>query len=318
MSDIASNRRNCKSNLLVATFYNFTHINCLEQKRTSLRNLCLDNGIKGTIILAQEGINGTICGEYNAVEFLLRYLTHWRNLTSMQARFSNTETQTFNRIKVKIKAEIVTMGQNTVDPANHTGIHIDAKDWNSLIDSEKVTVIDVRNEFEIRIGRFKNSVNPKTENFHDFPGWADQFADRIDPNSKIAMYCTGGIRCEKASSYMHQLGFNQIYQLKGGILQYLDDIQRIDSFWTGECFVFDDRVSVTYGLAGGTHKLCYGCREPISLDDIKSSSYEDGVSCPFCIENITEAKMDSSRERSRQIRQARLKGEQHLGTTISK
>ena len=318
MDNLASNHKNHNGRLLVATFYNFTHINRLEQRRTSLRHICLDNGIKGTIILAQEGINGTVCGEYDAVVFVLRYLTHWQGLAAMEVKFAKTETQIFNRIKIKIKAEIVTMGQNPVDPGDHTGAYIEPKNWNSLIENEKVTVIDVRNEFEIRVGRFKNSVSPQTENFHDFPDWADQFAAKTDPNTKIAMYCTGGIRCEKASSYMQQLGFNQVYQLKGGILQYLYAIEEVDSSWAGECFVFDDRVSVTYGLTGGTHKLCYGCREPISPDDTKSISYEDGVSCPFCIEHITDAKKDSSRERSRQMKLARLKGEQHLGTTITR
>jgi len=318
MDNLASNHKNHNGRLLVATFYHFTHINHLEQGQTGLHNICLNNGIKGTIILAQEGINGTICGEHDAVVFVLRYLTQWQGLASMKASFAKTEIQIFNRIKIKIKAEIVTMGQKNVGPADGTGVYVDPKDWNSLIEREKITVIDVRNEFEIRVGHFKNSISPKTENFHDFPDWADEFAAKTDTNTKIAMYCTGGIRCEKASSYMQQLGFNQVYQLKGGILQYLYAIEEVDSSWAGECFVFDDRVSVTYGLAVGTHKLCYGCREPISPDDTKSSSYEDGVSCPFCIEHVTDVKKDSSRERSRQMRLARLKGEQHLGTTITR
>lgn len=318
MDNLASNHKSHDGRLLVATFYNFTRMNDLEERRTGLRKICLDNGIKGTIILAQEGINGTVCGGHDVVAFLLRYLTQWQGLASMKARFAKTETQIFNRIKIKIKTEIVTMGQNDVAPTDGTGVYVDPKDWNSLLERENITVIDVRNEFEIRVGRFKNSISPQTENFHNFPDWANQFAAKTDPNTKIAMYCTGGIRCEKASSYMQQLGFKQVYQLKGGILQYLNDIDENDSSWIGECFVFDDRVSVTYGLAEGIHKLCYGCREPLSPDDTKSRSYEDGVSCPFCIEQITDAKKDSSRERSRQMKLARLKGKQHLGVPITK
>ena len=299
--------------LTVAALYHFSRMNNLEDKQTSLINLCKEQGVKGTILLAEEGINGTIAGSNMAIAFVLSCIRGWPEVDNLEVKYSTSSKQNFNRLKVKYKKEIVTMGEIDVDPQTNAGQHIDAKDWNALVTRGDVMLIDTRNKYEISMGRFMGAVDPMIENFQEFPVWANELASGPDKPDKIAMYCTGGIRCEKATAYMKKLGFKEVYHLKGGILKYLESIPQEDSLWEGECFVFDDRVSLTHGLVEGEYRLCYGCQQPVSLSETKSSLYEQGVSCPKCYENLSEDRKLSLRERQRQVSLAMLRGKFHLG-----
>ena len=303
------------TDLTVASLYHFANMRDLELKRSSLRSICEEQNILGTILLATEGINGTITGEYDCIEIVIDAIRGWDEISDLEVKYSTSTHENFNRMKVKIKDEIVTMEVGSIDVSEQSGQYVEPKDWDEFIRREDVIVIDVRNNYETSIGKFANSVDPDTDSFKQFPAWADEFYSRNTDtsNTKIAMYCTGGIRCEKATSYMKELGFEEVYHLKGGILKYLEEVTSQDILWEGECFVFDDRVSLKHGLSEGSYSLCYSCQEPVSQEGKTSPMYEEGVSCPSCHNNTSEDRLMRSRERQKQILLSKERGEKHIG-----
>ena len=284
---------------IVATFYKFVTFTDIEAKKAQILAWCAVNNIKGTIILASEGINGTIAGSEKAIASILKLLRSIEGLEDLEHKESTAQKPPFARLKVKIKSEIVTLGLPEVDPNQQVGTYVDPQDWNQIISDPEVVVIDTRNDYEVEIGSFKEAKNPDTESFREFP---EYIAENLDPqkNTKVAMFCTGGIRCEKASSYMLSKGFKEVYHLKGGILKYLENVPPEESLWEGECFVFDERVAVKEGLEPGSHELCYACGHPISEADKQSSQYEPHISCPHCYEQLTPEKKARQEDRRRQ------------------
>ena len=301
----------------VAALYKFVRLADLEEKAGSLRALCKDADIRGTLLLAAEGINGTISGDEKSVSRLIHFLESWSEIDELDVKYSSSTQHSFNRLKIKIKNEIVTMGKSGIDPNESAGTYVEPKDWNALISRDDVLLVDTRNTYEFEIGRFENAVEPRTNNFREFPDWADELVHGESQPAVVAMYCTGGIRCEKASSYMRQLGFDEIYHLKGGILKYLEEVPQEESLWEGECFVFDSRVSVGHGLVSGSFEICYGCQMPVSITDKESPLFEAGVTCPHCSEDVTASDKERYRERQRQITLARERGEEHFGDYAS-
>ncbi|MFG6106168.1 rhodanese-related sulfurtransferase [Leptolyngbyaceae cyanobacterium CCMR0082] len=283
----------------VITFYKFVQLDDFVELRQPLTELCKTQGIKGTILLALEGINATVAGTNEAVEKLLSHLKQDPRLADLTHKTSSAAEQPFSRMKVKLKKEIVTLGQPDVSPTKKVGTYVDPKDWNQVISDPDVVVIDTRNNYEVDIGTFNGATNPQTESFRDFPDYADQ---QLDPakHKQVAMFCTGGIRCEKASSYLLEQGFEQVYHLKGGILKYLEEVPPEDSLWEGECFVFDQRVTVQHGLAEGSYAMCRGCGHPISDEDMQSPYYEPGMACPNCYDQLTEKQRMRFAERIKQ------------------
>jgi UPF0176 protein len=264
----------------VVTFYQFVKLPDFAEKRMSLLSYCLAQDLKGTILLAQEGINGTIAGSQAAIASVLQFLKADPRLADLQVKQSVTTSQPFDRMKVKLKKEIVTLGMPQIDPTQQVGTYVSPQDWNDLISDPDVTVIDVRNQFEVKIGSFERSIDPQTTSFREF----SEFVDRLNPtqHKKVALFCTGGIRCEKASALMLSQGFEEVYHLQGGILKYLEEVPSEKSLWHGECFVFDQRVAVVEGVIEGTHEMCRACGHPVSQTDQDSAHYQAGVSCPHC------------------------------------
>ena len=284
---------------LIATFYKFVTISNLEAIRAQILTWCQQQ-IKGTIILAEEGINGTIAGSSDAIANLMTALRSLPGLADLESKESTSEKLPFARLKVKIKPEIVTLGLPAVNPTQQVGTYVEPQDWNQIISDPEVMVIDTRNDYEVEIGTFQQAKNPSTESFRDFPKYVAQNLD-AQQHSKVAMFCTGGIRCEKASSYLLSQGFKEVYHLKGGILKYLENVSPQESLWEGECFVFDERVAVKEGLELGSHELCYACGHPISEADKNSPQYEANISCPYCYEQLTPEK------KARQINRRRAR-----------
>ena len=301
------------ADLLVAALYHFTKLTNLDEKQVALEQICKSNSILGTLLLADEGINGTIAGNKNGIKNVVNYISEWPEISELELKYSFSSHQNFNRLKVRIKDEIVTMGKGDINVKEHSGTYVDPKDWNELIARDDVILIDARNEYEVAMGQFEGAIDPKTDTFRQFPSWADQLNQQPDSPKKVAMYCTGGIRCEKASSYMKTLGFDEVFHLKGGILKYLEVVPEEESLWEGECFVFDDRVSLVHGLEEGEYSLCYGCQDPVSPKDRESEFYEAGVSCPSCHNTLSEQKKINLREREKQFRLAQERGQYHLG-----
>ncbi|MFQ4144214.1 rhodanese-related sulfurtransferase [Chlorogloeopsis sp. ULAP02] len=285
--------------LVVATFYKFVNLPDLIEKQQPLLSYCQVQGIKGTILLAQEGINGTIVGSRQSVDSVLSFLRSDPRLADLEHKESSADSPPFERMKVRLKKEIVTIGLPEVNPNEGVGTYVSPKDWNAIICDPEVTVIDTRNDYEVSIGTFKGAQNPKTESFRQFP---DYIGKQLDPNQhkKVALFCTGGIRCEKASAFMLSQGFQEVYHLKGGILKYLEEVPAEESLWEGECFVFDERVAVSHGLQSGTHQMCASCGHPISEVDRTSLKYEEGISCPYCFDSLTEEKRKRQQEKLRQ------------------
>lgn len=275
--------------LIVATFYKFVKLQDFAEKQAPLLACCRQAGIKGTILLAAEGINGAIAGSREAVDAVLTFLRADPRLADLEHREATAETFPFDRIKVRLKREIVTLGMPAIDPSQQVGTYVSPQDWNALISDPNVITIDTRNDYEISIGTFKGAQNPKTGSFRQFPEYVRHHLDPTK-HKKIAMFCTGGIRCEKASALLLAQGFQEVYHLKGGILKYLEEIPPAESLWQGECFVFDQRVAVSHGLEAGTHEMCQSCGHPISEQDKNSPQYEAGISCPHCFADLTEAK----------------------------
>jgi len=296
----------------VTALYKFTPLSDLDDLRSKIYRACIDHKIKGTILLAHEGINGTIAGPESGIQSVLSFFQTLPGLADLDHKESAAKDYPFYRMKVRLKKEIVTIGLPQVDPNRTVGTYVDPEDWNAVISDPETILIDTRNDYEIAIGSFKGAVDPDTASFRDFPEYVEQ---NLDPkkHKKVAMFCTGGIRCEKASSYMKQLGFEEVYHLKGGILKYLENIKQTDSLWQGECFVFDQRVSVKHGLELGRFDQCHACRRPISDTDKQSEFYAEGVSCPHCHDQMTEAQKKRFSERQKQIELARQRGEVHIG-----
>ena len=293
--------------------YKFVTLDNYEAMRQPLLNTMEENGIKGTLLLAHEGINGTISGTREGIDALLAYLNSDSRINPISYKESLHEEQPFYRTKVKLKKEIVTMGVEGIDPRRTVGTYVKPKDWNALISDPEVTVIDTRNEYEIEIGTFKHAIDPKTETFREFPEYV---ARELDPakHKKVAMFCTGGIRCEKSTAYLKEQGFEEVYHLEGGILQYLQDVPKEESLWEGDCFVFDNRVAVNHDLEKSKYDQCYACRLPITDEDKQSDKYEPGVSCPHCYGTHTEEQIARFREREKQVNLARMRRQEHVGT----
>jgi UPF0176 protein len=271
----------------------------------------LDKQVRGTLLLAAEGINGTVAGAATAVEQLLDYLNQDDRLRGFDCKFSSDDSMPFYRSRVKLKREIVTMGVADIDPANG-GNYVTPAEWNELIDDPEVTLIDTRNDYESAIGSFANAIHPNTKSFRDFPAYVKQ---NLDPQKhrKVAMFCTGGIRCEKSTAYLRQQGFDEVYHLKGGILNYLEQVPEAESMWNGECFVFDNRVSVNHSLEKGSYDQCHACRLPITDADKANQKYQPGVSCPACYDSKSSSERSRFREREKQVQLAKTRGELHIG-----
>ncbi len=283
----------------VITFYKFVKLNNFEALRQPILELCRSQGIKGTILLALEGINSTVSGTDTALNALLSHLKQDPRLADLTHKTSWAEDQPFPRMKVKLKKEIVTLGQPDVSPTKQVGTYVDPKDWNQVIADPEVVVVDTRNTYEVDIGTFQGANNPQTESFREFPHYAKE---QLDPtkHKKVAMFCTGGIRCEKASSYLLDQGFEQVYHLKGGILKYLEEVPAEESLWQGECFVFDQRVTVQHGLEPGNYTMCRGCGNPVSGEAMQSPHYVPGLSCPSCYAQLTDKQRMRFAERIKQ------------------
>lgn len=296
----------------VVALYRFVRLDDYESMREPLLNFCLDRHIRGTLLLAHEGINGTVAGRDSAIDELLNYLRADDRLADLDCKFSSHEERPFLRMKVKLKREIVTMGQENIDPNVCVGRYASPQEWNALIDDPDVLVIDTRNEYEVEIGTFAGAVNPHTNSFREFPDWVEQ---NLDPkkHKKVAMFCTGGIRCEKSTSLLVSWGFEDVWHLKGGILNYLEQTPEEDTRWEGECFVFDSRVAVNHQLEKGSYDQCFACRFPIDDDQKQSPHYLPGVSCPRCVNAHTEQQKGRFAERQRQIGLAKRRGESHIG-----
>ena len=295
-----------KSKFTIITFYQFKKIDNILNIKNQLVHFCKFNKIKGTIILAEEGINGTIAGLYESIK---KFESHLLGLgfANYNPKYSYSKFMPFFRLKVRNKKEIVTLGSKDVDPENITGKKIKPKDWNNLISDKETILIDVRNNFEVEMGTFKNSINPNTKSFTEFKSYLKNNLNKAK-DKKIAMFCTGGIRCEKISSYMIKKGFKDVNQLDGGILSYLEKTSHENSLWNGECFVFDNRISVKNELKDGTYELCHACRYPLPSHILKSEKYKKGISCPNCFGKISESKKQSLKDRNKQITLAKKKG----------
>ncbi len=299
------------SAIVIAALYRFVKLDDFESLRQPLLEIMLENQVRGTLLLAAEGINGTVAGSQAGIGRLLDRLREDERLREFDCKFSYAEDMPFLRSRVKLKREIVTMGVDGIDPAN-AGTYVEPADWNALIEDPEVTLIDTRNEYEYAIGSFTHAINPHTQSFRDFPAYVE---NELDPTThkKVAMFCTGGIRCEKATAYLREKGFDEVYHLQGGILNYLAEVPASESLWHGECFVFDNRVSVNHALERGSYDQCHACRLPITEADKKDSRYRPGVSCPACFDQKSENECARYREREKQVRIAARRGESHMG-----
>ncbi|SEP63971.1 UPF0176 protein [Loktanella sp. DSM 29012] len=297
----------------VAALYHFTRFADPAALRGPLLDTCQAHGISGTLLLAGEGINGTIAGTRAGIDAVLAHIRTLPGCADLARKESHATEQPFNRMKVRLKCEIVTMGQPDVNPAEGTGTYVTPADWNALIQSDDVAVIDTRNDYEVAIGTFDGAIDPQTRSFGEFPAWWEANKHRFH-NKRIAMFCTGGIRCEKSTNYLRQQGVEDVYHLQGGILKYLEEVPQDQSTWNGSCFVFDGRVSVGHGLAEGPHVLCHACRRPLEPADTQLPSFEEGVACHHCVDETTPEDKERFRERQRQIALARARGERHIGS----
>jgi UPF0176 protein len=302
--------------LQVAAFYGFTAMAELPSLRAELLELAGAAAVRGTILLAEEGVNGTICGPEPGVQAVLARLRALPGLEGLEVKWSRAPQQAFHRLKVRLKREIVTMGCPTVKPADQVGTYVPPQQWDALIRDPDTLVIDTRNSYEVAIGTFEGAIDPGTSSFREFPAWVEQelrpLVERRQPKA-IAMFCTGGIRCEKSTAYLLQQGFAGVHHLQGGILRYLEEMPEHNSSWRGECFVFDQRVSVNHRLEPGEHSLCHACGLPLSPHDRQLASYVEGVSCRHCLERFSDADRERFAERQRQIALARTRGVAHIG-----
>ncbi len=300
----------------VATFYQFANLpDCINWQR-KLRTHCKKFNVLGTIILAEEGINGTVSSSAEGIKEILAFIRKEERFSQMPYRISTTPRKTFYRIRVVVRKEIVTLGDASINPNDMVGTYVEPKNWNKIIQDPDTVVIDTRNDYEVELGTFEGATNPNTETFCQ---WDEYVKENLQSqkDKKVAMFCTGGIRCEKASSHLLQNGFTEVYHLRGGILNYLENVKPEDSLWKGECFVFDHRVSVVHGLKDGDSKICFGCRWPLKVEDMESEKYESGICCPHCADSLDPVRRASLQERNRQIQIARKKKTDHLGQNIA-
>jgi UPF0176 protein len=305
------------SQIVVCALYKFVALPDYQQLRYPLFHVMDSHQIRGTVLLAHEGINATVAGSRAAVDALLNWLRKDQRLAKIDCKESYTDSQPFNRTKVKLKNEIVTMGVEGIDPKRTAGTYVDPKDWNLLISDQEVLLIDTRNDYEHQVGTFKNAINPNTKSFREFPQYVKEQLDPVQ-HKKIAMFCTGGIRCEKSTAYLKEQGFEEVYHLKGGILKYLEEVPEQETLWQGECFVFDERVTVNLNLEKGGYDQCNACRMPITEADKASVTYEKGISCLHCYDKNTVAQKLRFFEREKQMELARLRGETHMGSDAAK
>lgn len=305
------------SSVVITALYKFVELEDYRSLKTALDELCQRQGIKGTLLLAREGINGTVAGSAKATKALLEFFQNDRRLADMHFKQSYADKVPFFRMKVRLKKEIVTLGLPHIDPRRKVGQYVKPKDWNSLVNNPEVLLIDTRNDYEYEVGTFSGAINPNTNNFRQFPQYIRTNFDP-DRHKKVAMFCTGGIRCEKASSYLLDQGFQNVYHLEGGILNYLQEVDKRDSLWLGECFVFDQRVTVDHDLKPGGYDQCHGCRRPISDTDKQSDKYVQGVSCPRCYNRLSEDQKKRFAMREKQIQLAKQRGEAHMGKIYGK
>ena len=296
---------------VVAALYKFVHLPDYVTLRDALYDHMVANKVKGTLLLAEEGINGTICGERAGVDAVKAWLNADGRFDGMSYKESLSDELAFYRTKVKLKKEIVTMGVEGINPAHIVGTYVKGDDWNQLISDPDTILIDTRNDYEVAIGTFKNAINPNTTTFREFPQWAAENLDKAK-HKKVAMFCTGGIRCEKSTAFLKEQGFDEVYHLDGGILKYLEEMPEQNSLWQGECFVFDQRVAVKHGLEQGSYDQCYACRMPLSVEEMTSDKYVKGLSCPHCYDNTTTEQKAAFAERQRQVELARQRGEKHI------
>lgn len=306
---------------LVAALYHFVELDDYESLQQPLIDFCEQRDIIGTLLLAREGINGTVAGPEQGIRELLDYLRADPRMVALEHKEAWADVLPFYRLKIKLKKEIVTLGVPDLKTAEMVGEYVPPAQWNDLITQPDVVLIDTRNDYEVGIGTFKNAINPKTDSFSQFPEWvAEQRKPGgvLEGNPRVAMFCTGGIRCEKSTAFMRSQGFEEVYHLKGGILQYLEDIPADDSTWVGECFVFDERVSVGHGLERGDYSFCRACRMPVSKEERAMPQYEHGVSCPYCHGTADEERLASLRERQRQMRLAKEREQRHVGAPMEK
>ena len=301
------------SKIVVSALYKFATLEDFTELKKPLLQLMEDHQVKGTLLLAKEGINGTIAGERTGIDAVLNWLHSDPRLAGIKSKESYEQEMPFYRSKVKLKKEIVTMGVNGIDPKQIVGTYVKPQDWNALISDPDVLLIDTRNDYEVKIGAFKGAVNPNTETFRKFPQFVK---DQLDPDKhkKVAMYCTGGIRCEKSTAFLKEQGFEDVYHLQGGVLKYLEEIPVEQSLWQGECFVFDNRVAVNHAMEKGKYDQCYACRYPITEEDKNSDQYQAGVSCPNCFDKVTEKQLQRFQEREKQVKMAKQRGEEHIGS----
>lgn len=299
---------------LVAALYKFVDLQNFADFKEPIFEALDQHQVKGTILLAHEGINGTIAGPEAGLRAALAYLRSLPPFEGLVHKESWATEPPFPRLKVRLKKEIVTMGVEDIDPNKVVGSYVKPKDWNALISDPNVVVVDTRNDYEVAIGTFDGAIDPETKSFREFPNWA-QRNENLMAGKKVAMFCTGGIRCEKSTAYMKQIGYDEVYHLEGGILKYLEEVPEGESMWQGECFVFDDRVSVGHGLKEGPYDMCHACRRPISDEDKATEHYFKGVSCPFCFDETSEDQKQRFAERQKQIALAKERGELHMGVT---
>ena len=302
--------------IVVAALYHFVSLDNYQELRQPLLRQMLKNNIKGTLLLAGEGINGTVAGSQSSIDLLLDWIRADQRLKEVRCKFSYDDEMPFYRSRVKLKKEIVTMGVEGIDPNRAVGTYVKPADWNALISDPEVTLVDTRNAYESAIGSFKHAIKPNTGYFREFPQYV---ADKLDAGKhrKVAMFCTGGIRCEKSTAYLKQQGFDEVYHLQGGILKYLEEVPESDSLWQGECFVFDNRVSVNHALEKGSYDQCHACRLPITESDKLSEKYQQGVSCPACYDSKTDNQRKRFVEREKQVQLATRRGESHIGSSVN-
>lgn len=301
-------------NKLVVAFYKFVSLPDYVDLRESLHECCVQNDIRGTILLASEGINGTIAGPPEGIANVLAYLRSDPRMANLEHKESHvpSDHRTFYRMKVRLKKEIVTLGQEGIDPNEVVGTYVRPEEWDALLQDPDVVLIDTRNDYEFDVGTFRGAINPHTESFREFPEFVKE---NLDPavHRKVAMFCTGGIRCEKATAFMLKQGFEEVYHLQGGILKYLEEVPEEKSSWEGECYVFDNRVAVNHKLERGSYELCFACRRPLSSEDKLSPHYKQGVSCHYCINEFSDEDRQRFAERMHQINLAEERAEQHIG-----
>ena len=303
---------NSSNGVVVAALYHFATFPDFESVRQPLLELMLQEKVRGTLLLAAEGINGTIAGPRGSIDAVLTWLRNDPRFTKLSVKESYTDSNPFYRTKVKLKKEIVTMGVEDIDPNHIVGTYVEAKDWNALISDPEVLLLDTRNKYEVEIGTFENAVNPETDTFREFPQYVSKNLDS-KKHKKVAMFCTGGIRCEKSTAYLKQQGFEEVYHLQGGILKYLEEIPQEQTMWKGECFVFDNRVTVNHQLEKGHYDQCHACRMPITEEDKQNEHYQKGVSCHHCFDKHTKEQVKRYAERERQMELAEQRGEDHIG-----